>query len=373
MRILFFMGVYLPRPGGVPRNTHRLVSALRKTGVDVEVLAPHEEGDQDLSLSYPVQRYSRWPVKRVLTRAYLLWLLKIYNQKPFDIIHCHGIDPAAYVSSFFKVLKGVPYIVTPRRTNIFKEERHLLHRYRNRRARRGLLLADMVTALSSEIQKIVESAGVESKRIVRIPHGIDQSPFCGVKPIERTRPYVLALGRLVRFKGFDCLIRAFSYLADRRREIDLVIIGDGPMHEELQELASGLGLSDRVHLVGRKEGEEKLAWYRGASAFVLPSYPGNEGFPNVLLEAMAANLPIVATSVSGAEDVVIHGKTGYLVPPHDSNALADGIDLILTPTGAISPTAISALLGKYRLDAIADRYRELYKEVIRKHGIEHTG
>lgn len=367
MRVLFFMGVYLPRPGGVPRNTHKLVSVLRKTGVDVEVLAPHEEGDQGLSLPYPVHRYPRWPVKRLFTRAYLLWLLRIWNQKPFDLIHCHGVDPAAYVSSFFKVLKGVPYIVTPRRTNLFKEERHLSHRYRNKRARRGFLRADRVTALSSEIHRIVESVGVKPERIVRIPHGIDSGPFAAARPKERSRPYVLALGRLIACKGFDCLIRAFSPLADRQREIDLVIVGDGPKYGELKELVRELGLSDRVHLVGRKEREEKLAWYRGAKAFILPSYPGNEGFPNVLLEAMAAGLPIVATRVSGAEDVVIHGKTGYLVPPHDSNALADAIDLILTQKGVISLSAISTLLKKYRLDAIVDIYRELYGQVIREY------
>ncbi len=359
------MGVYLPRPGGVPRNTHKLVLALRKAGVDVEVLAPHEEGDQGLSFSYPVYRYPRWPVKRIFTRAYLFWLLKIYNQKAFDIIHCHGVDPAAYVSSFFKALKGVPYIVTPRRTNIFKQGRHLSHRHRNRRARRGLLRADMVTALSSGIQRIVESAGVRPERIVHIPHGIDPDPFKEARPMEWERPYVLALGRLVGFKGFDCLIRAFSHLADRHQEIDLVIVGDGPKYGELRELASELGLLDRVHLVGFKEGEEKLAWYKGARAFVLPSYPGNEGFPNVLLEAMAAGLPIVATEVSGAEDIVIHGKTGYLVPPYDSNALASAIDLILTQTGAINPSAVSTHLERYRFDAIVDRYCELYRQVIR--------
>lgn len=364
MRVLFFMGVYLPRSGGVPRNTHELVLALRNTGVDVEVLSPHEKGDQGLSLPYPVYRYPRWPVKRLFTRAYLLWLLKIYKQKPFDIIHCHGIDPAAYVSSFFKALKGVPYIVTPRRTNLFKEERHLLHRYRNRRARRGLLMADRVTALSSEIHRIAESVGVKPERIVSISHGIDPGPFEEARPKERTRPYVLALGRLLACKGFDCLIRAFSNLADRQREIDLVIVGDGPKYRELKELSRESGLSDRIHLVGRKEGEEKLAWYKGARAFVLSSYPGNEGFPNVLLEAMAAGLPIVATRASGAEDVVIHGKTGYLVPPNDSNALADAIDLILAQKGVISPSAISTLLENYRLDAIADCYRELYEQVI---------
>jgi len=369
MRVLFFMGVYLPRPGGVPRNTHNMVMALRDTGVDVEVLAPHEEGDRDLRLPYPVYRYTRLPIKHLFTRVYLFPLITIWNKKGFDLIHCHGVEPAAYCSSFFKVLKGIPYIVTLRRSNIFKKERHILHMYRNRRVRRGLLCADRVTVLSKEIRRIVKFAGVRPERIVEIPHGIDPEPFASVKPIARDRPYILGLGRMRAFKGFDCLIRAFSHLAGRWQDLDLVIVGDGPKYRELKEQACESGFSRRIHLVGRKEGEEKLAWYRGAKAFILPSYPGNEGFPNVLLEAMAAGLPIVATRVSGAEDLVIHGKTGYLVPPNDSNALANAIDFLLSHPDAISPSAISRLLENYRLDSIVDCYRELYREVIREHSM----
>jgi glycosyltransferase involved in cell wall biosynthesis len=358
------MGVYLPRLGGVPRNTHNLVMALRDKGVDVEVLAPHEEGDRDLSLPYPVYRYTRLPIKRIFTRVYLFPLIKIWNKKGFDLIHCHGVEPAAYCSSFFKALKGIPYIVTLRKNNIFKKERHILHVYRNRRAKRGLLCADRVTALSKEIHRIVESAGVKPERIVDIPHGIDPRPFVRVRPMETERPYILGLGRMVAFKGFDCLIRAFSHLAARWKDLDLVIVGDGPKYRELKEQACESGLSRRIHLVGRKEGEEKLAWYKGARAFVLSSYPGSEGFPNVLLEAMAAGLPVVATRVSGAEDLVVHGKTGYLVPPNDSNALANAIDFLLSHPDSIRPSAISRVLKDYSLDSVVDRYRDLYREVI---------
>ncbi len=365
MRILFFMGVYLPRTGGVPRNTHNMVMRLRDMGVDVEVLAPHEVGDKDCNLSYPVYRYPRWPVKRLFTRAYLAWLWTILKRKRIDLVHCHGVDPAAYCASFFKSLCKVPYIVTPRRTNLLKVPRHMLHIRRNRRVERGLCHANCVTALSSEIARIVRACGVPEERIVMIPHGIDPLPFERVEPMKRSRPYFLALGRMVAFKGFDCLIKAFAMIAGKYPVIDLVIIGSGPKMASLKRLAAKIGLTHRVLFTGRKEGIEKMAWYKGAKAFVLPSRPGNEGFPNVLLEAMAAGLPIIATRVSGAEDVVIPGVTGYLVPPSNIVELASTMDTFLENEQAIERQTVKKYLEPYHIDRIIGRYKGLYERLLR--------
>lgn len=362
MRVLFFMGVYLPRPGGVPRNTHKMVMALRDMGIDVRVFAPHEKGDKGLDLPYRVYRYRRPPVKRLFTRSYLLQLMAIKRSWPFQLIHCHGIDPAAYCASYFKSMTSTPYIVTPRRSNIFKEERHFFHRRRNQRARKGLTGADRVTALSSEISRIVTDWGVDPEKIVRIPHGIDPAPFSQVAPKRRKRPYILALGRLVAFKGFDLLIDAFSRIAEAHPSVDLVIVGSGPKKEELRAQVRRLGLEGRVELAGRKEGAEKIAIYKGALFFVLPSYPGNEGFPNVLLEAMAAGLPIVATRVSGAEDIVIPGRTGYIVPPGDETGLSTAMDRLLSRPEELDRADIASRLENYHHRRIMARYIELYKE-----------
>ncbi len=366
MRVLFFMGVYLPRPGGVPRNTHNMVMALREMGVDIRVFAPHEAGDQGLELPYRVYRYHRPPVKRLFTRIHLLKLLAIKRSWPFELIHCHGIDPAAYCASFFKSIAKTAYIVTPRRTNIFKKERHFLHKRRNLRSRKGLVEADRVTALSSEIARIVTECGVRPDRIVRIPHGIDPAPFKTARPALMDRPYILALGRLVAFKGFDLLIDAFKMVAERFPEVDLVIAGSGPKEEELKRQVECLGLSGRVILPGRVEGEEKLSLYKGASMFVLPSRPGNEGFPNVILEAMAAGLPVVATRVSGAEDIVIPGRTGYIVPPGDKGGLADAMGRLLANPDLMTRKEILSALEPYHHERIMKRYLDLYEELIRK-------
>jgi len=363
MKVLFFMGVYLPRPGGVPRNTHNLVMAMTKKGVHVEVYAPHEKGDKEIDLPYPVYRYHRFPIKRCCTRSYLLKLLNIKRKSPFDIIHCHGIDPSAYCASYFKHITRTPYIVTPRRSNIFKKERHFFHRRRNRRALRGLFHADRITALSNAIRNIISSASIPSEKIVNIPHGIDPAPFRQVQPVRRKRPYILALGRLVAFKGFDCLIRAFSIIKDSIPDHDLVIVGDGPKDAELKRLAAEKGLRDRIFFAGRQEGDEKIAWYKGAKFFVLPSYPGNEGFPNVILEAMAAGLPVIATRVSGAEDVVLDGHTGYLVPPEDCDSLGKAMEKLALQQD-IKTDYVNKHLEDYTLDSIVERYISLYEEVL---------
>ncbi|GEM_PF-2366282 len=366
MKILFFMGVYLPRPGGVPRNTHNMVMALRKKGADVRVFAPHEKGDSELSLPYHVYRYHRFPVKRLFTRSYIAGLMLIKKEWPFDLIHCHGIDPTAYCASFYKGLTGSSYIVTPRRSNIFKKEKHFFHRRRNRRIHRALCMADRITVLSHEIERIILGTGVNPDKIVRIPHGIDPAPFKDVAPVERERPYILALGRLVACKGFDILIEAYSQICQKHPDIDLVIVGSGPKERELRNQIRSKGLDQRIILAGRKEGREKIALLKGATAFVFPSRPGNEGFPNVILEAMAAGLPIITTRVSGAEDIVIPDYTGYIVPPENINSLASALNHILVKPGLIKKQNIETHLGNYLHEKIMQRYLDLYQDLIRK-------
>ncbi len=365
MDILFYLGVFLPRPGGVPRNTHKLITAMEDEGVNVRVFAPREEGWEgiDPSLPYPVHRYFRSP-GRLLTRLSLLRLASIYKCHPFQLIHCHGPDPAGYCSSYFKTLFKVPYILTPRRSNLFKEGIHPRWKWKNHRVKRALRKADMVTALSSHIRELVAGAGVDRERIALIPHGIDPDPFVEAEPVIRERPYLLSLGRFVGFKGFDLLVEAFSRVAGSHPWIDLVIAGDGPLYHSIKAMVEKAGLSQRVILPGRVEGREKRAWYKGALAFVLPSYPGNEGFPNVLLEAMAAGLPIIATRVSGSEDVVVDQKTGYLVMPCSREELAGAIGKFLSDPAAVSREEIASRLEDFNLKTITRRYMELYSKVI---------
>lgn len=137
---------------------------------------------------------------------------------------------------------------------------------------------------------------------------------------------ILAMGRLSREKGFDVLIRAFARVASRHPAWSLVILGEGERRSELESLARELGVTDRVRLPGRVS--EPAPYLAAAGVFVLPSR--YEGFPNALLEAMAAGLAAIATDCpSGPRHIVRHGEDGLLVPPEDEGALAETLNQML--------------------------------------------
>jgi len=140
------------------------------------------------------------------------------------------------------------------------------------------------------------------------------------------RPVVLFVGRLIYYKGADVLVRAMA-----RVDADLVMIGSGPLREDLSGLAGSLGIADRVHFVEPVTADDLVAWYHAADVFCLPSVARSEAFGLVQLEAHAAGTPVVSTSLTtGVPFVNADGVTGLTVPPGDADALADALHTLVT-------------------------------------------
>ena len=163
-------------------------------------------------------------------------------------------------------------------------------------------------------------------------HGVDPSRF--MPPLERpTERLVLAVGRMVPKKGFDILLRAAALARSHGAEFQLHFVGDGPEREDLERLASGLGLRDQTVFHGRLTQEELLPLYQRASALVCASIVtedgDRDGIPNVILEALAMGVPVVATTTGGIPEVIEHEKTGLLAPPGDPAALAEQLERVL--------------------------------------------
>lgn len=143
----------------------------------------------------------------------------------------------------------------------------------------------------------------------------------------------LSIGRFVEQKGYEDLVRAYHKLKDRGHEFTALIVGEGPLKKKIQAVAEECSLTDRIVFRDSMTQGEILELYRSAFAFVLPcvisSNGDRDGIPNVILEAMAAGLPVVSTSVSGVPEAVQDQRTGLCVPPHHPGQLADALEFLI--------------------------------------------
>jgi glycosyltransferase involved in cell wall biosynthesis len=176
----------------------------------------------------------------------------------------------------------------------------------------------VVVQTESVLQWFRNRLGKRSVVIV-IPNPVTVSRNASASQPTLPQPFLLAAGRLVAQKGFDILIRAFAHVALQSPQLRLVIAGEGPALSDLRFLVTELELTERVSFVG--EVQDLPGLMRQAMAFILASR--YEGFPNVLLEALASELPVVATDCpSGPREILHDGEFGLLVPCEDPSALA---------------------------------------------------
>jgi glycosyltransferase involved in cell wall biosynthesis len=220
-----------------------------------------------------------------------------------------------------------------------------------------------VTACSADTQtELFEYSG--TNRCTVVHNGIDQREFdCKYANPRATnsRAYVFAMGRHVHQKGFDVLIRAWHQL--QLSDFDLVIGGSGTDTELLQELVRELKLEGSVHLIGRLDRTEVVSHLQHASCFVLPSR--HEPFGIVVLEAMAARTPVIATAVGGVPEFVSDGVNGRLVPGDDVIALAQALqDLIINGVSDSQIRSAHATAVTHDWSSVATEYLNIYSKCI---------
>jgi len=170
-----------------------------------------------------------------------------------------------------------------------------------------------------------------------------------------------SVGRLADQIGYYYLIDAAANVIKEKPETYFVVIGDGPLAGDHKEQAISLGIQDRIIFTGGRTDVEELLFC--LDLFALSSLW--EGLPTVLLEAMAAGIPIVATYIPGTDDLIHHGEDGWLVPPYDAEGLGKGIVYLLDNPqlrGKLSDAA-KETLKIYSIDQIAAQYERLYHQI----------
>ncbi|MFN4179082.1 MAG: glycosyltransferase family 4 protein [Armatimonadota bacterium] len=195
-----------------------------------------------------------------------------------------------------------------------------------------LKFVDAVIAVSDAAAQQVLKSGLPTEKVAVVRSCIDTKffePTDGAREqmrehleIKSDEFVIAAVGRLVKGKGYDVLLRALSQIPTSNRPI-LLLAGDGSERQQLENLSTELGISERARFLGFQTDVRPILWAADVFIHVPTNFP--EGTPNAILEAMASGLPVIASKVGGIPEVVRDNETGLIVPPNDQEALAEAI------------------------------------------------
>ena len=396
MRLLHLTSSYPKHPGDVTAPfIEEIARALRGRGHAVDVVLPHhpdlrrpdEPGLRFFPYRYaPRDAWSRWGYAQSLERdvrvrpeVYALLPLAALalrravadrlERERYDAVHAHWVVPNAALVSDIVRLSRAPLVISLHGSDVFLAERFAPARAL---ARRAFASAGAVTACSDDLHRRSLALGASPGRIRTVPYGVDTGAFAPRPGAPEVRArlgvpqdafLVLAVGRLVEKKGFAQLVEASA----RTGGVRVVIAGEGDLRGALESQVRASGAP--VTLTGALPREQVAAALSAADVVVVPSVvdgAGNvDGLPNVLLEAMAAGRPLVASRVAGIPQVVEDGRNGLLVPPGDARALAEALRRLLREPetrARLGEEARRTAVRELSWEVAARRFEEAYAQ-----------
>jgi glycosyltransferase involved in cell wall biosynthesis len=229
--------------------------------------------------------------------------------------------------------------------------------------------ADIVLTVSENLKEhLVNEIGFPAESIISIQNGVDTESFRpnGDQTAQRealgwpaSNVIVGSVGRLVAVKNHATLLRAVALAASRIPQLTLVLVGNGPLDAELKKLADQLGIGNRVFFLGCRDDVPRLL--NAMDIFVLPSL--REGMPNALLEAMACGLPVIATEVGGASEIVRDGENGLLVCPTNVEQLSQHLYHLAISRERCRAMGMAArryVEREFKMEYMVNKYTTLY-------------
>jgi glycosyltransferase involved in cell wall biosynthesis len=340
MRILHVGKYYAPQRGGIERHTQALAEASVRVGDDACVLVHQPAGIR----THARERINGVEIRRVgciaaplytpLSPGFPRELARAVREFRPDLLHLHLPNPSSFAALLLPAALRLPWIVhwhadVPPDAPDWR----LRAAYRFYRPFEQAMLAraDTIVATSQPYLDASRALARWHAKVRVVPLGIDPADGIDARPElwPASGLRLLAVGRLGRYKGFDVLVKALANVPDA----SLLLVGDGECARELRALASAEGAEQRITFAGDIDDATLAGAYAAADAFVLPSLDRGEAFGLVLLEAMRAGLPVVASAIrgSGVGEVVVDGDTGLLVGPGDPHALSAAIERLRDP------------------------------------------
>jgi len=326
--------------------------------------APQREERFGLAIEHP--RYPVLPKLGMVAAPLMLFLAalpvlrRLRAEQEFDLIDAHYFYPDGVAAALLGRALGKPVVITARGTDINLIPRHALPRRMIRWA--GEQAAGMI-AVSEALRREMIAQGLPAHRIRTLRNGVDLTMF---QPTAReaTRielglhaPTLLSVGHLIERKGHDRVIAALSKLPG----YSLLVAGEGPERAALEALAASHGVTGRVRFLGSVPHRNLARIYSAADALVLAS--SREGWPNVLLEAMACGTPVVASNVWGAPELVCDPAAGVLMRALSADGVVAGVNTLFAALPRREATRRFA--ERYSWDETTAGQIQLFEEILR--------
>lgn len=267
------------------------------------------------------------PERRASLMVQALHLADLAARHGVGHLHAHFMTVAAHTAYLAHLLTGVPFSVTAHAKDIYRDGVDPeVFRLIGRAASAVITVCE---ANRAHIGEILQGEG----RVELVYNGVPLDRAYPNRAV-RDRRLILAVGRLVEKKGYHILLEACRILCDRGLDFECLLVGDGEEHDRLLDDQERLGLGERVRIVGPASRQRILDWMSRARVLAAPCVIGQDGnrdaLPTVLLEALAAGLPVVSTPIGGIPEIVGQGVQGLLVREGDPWSLADSLQRLLT-------------------------------------------
>lgn len=382
MRVLAVTMFFHPQVGGAEKQAQKLSKKLMGKGVDVRILTgwwfkdtPKEELIDDLPVIRCFAFWQMFGIKGLRKFGAYTYLLSLFlylvkHRHEYDIIHIHQLAHHAFVCVVAAKLFGKKSLIKVGNSGrasdikVMQENRQV---WGTRQMLPKIRECDCIIAISSLIEEELLANGFRADQIYRIPNGVEvnhtitpKSDYSIANEVSLT--YV---GRMHWQKGPDLLLDALKKIAELRPDLrwQLTMLGSGPQSSHLKRQAQEYGIADRIKFRGIVDNVPD--YLAKTDIFVLPSRA--EGLSNALLEAMAAGLPCVVTNIVANAEVIQDDYNGLLTPEEDEEAMAQSLLYLIddeTLRARLGKQARQTVVERYSLDAVADRYVELYQDLL---------
>lgn len=295
----------------------------------------------------------------------------IFKEKP-QLIHAHWIIPQGLIASLITKFKNIPLVISIHGSDVFAFQKGIMKKLITRLVSSGIL----VTVNSSATKAILKNT-FQAEKVSKIPMGIDPLVFNPSKKDQNLKkqlspngPLLLYVGRLVEQKGVHFLIDAMADLKNIFPSIKLVIIGDGPYRNYLENRVKTSNLDKNVLFLGKITNSKLPAYYASADIFIGPSITLSNGTSEALgvvfLESLASGTPVVSTNIGGISDIIKHQITGIVVKEKSADEIVSAVsDLIQKKelTRTIRQNGLELVDKEFSWNQIAKKFSYHFQQI----------